>query len=261
MQQSPIGIFDSGVGGLTILSEIQKLLPQESFIYVADQRHAPYGEKTKLEIQKRALTISHFLLKKNVKLIVIACNTSTIASINTLRRRFKIPIIGVVPVVKRAAETTNTKKIAVFATPSTIRSAYLQKLIKNFAPNAEVLRDGATGLEKLIEMSDLKDEKIQHTLVKHLLPLKEKGVDVIALGCTHYPFVKKQIQKIVGKNILVLDSGGAVARQTKRILEAENALAEKKGKDWYYTTGNKEDFDIVVKKLTGKKISTEQIHI
>ena len=261
MQQSPIGIFDSGVGGLTILSEIQKILPLESCIYVADQKYAPYGEKTKQEIQKRAVNISRFLLKKNVKLIIVACNTATIASIGKLRKTFKVPIIGVVPVVKKAAEKTKTKKIAIFATPSTTKSAYLDELIKSYASGVDVMKDGATGLEKLIEAGNVKNLKIQDTLLRHLLPLKTAGVDVIALGCIHYPFVKNQIQEIVGKNVLVLNSGGAVERQTKRILEENNTLAEKKGKDWYYTTGNNTEFSQLVEKLTIQKIHTEHITI
>ena len=261
MQQSPIGIFDSGVGGLTILSEIQKILPLESCIYVADQKYAPYGEKTKQEIQKRAVNISRFLLKKNVKLIIVACNTATIASIGKLRKTFKVPIIGVVPVVKKAAEKTKTKKIAIFATPSTTKSAYLDELIKSYASGVDVMKDGATGLEKLIEAGNVKNLKIQDTLLRHLLPLKTAGVDVIALGCTHYPFVKSQIQKIVGKNVLVADSGGAVARRLKKVLENEKLLSERKNNDKYYTTGERQRFENVANRLTGDTIEAEHIEL
>ncbi len=261
MQNSPIGIFDSGVGGLTILSEIQKLLPKESFVYLADQKNAPYGDKSKLVIQKRARAISHFLIKHKVKLIVVACNTSTIASISILRKNFHIPIIGVVPVVKKASEETKTKKIAIFATPSTIKSSYLKNLIETYAHNVTVFKNGATGLEKLVEAGNIHNKKIAEILKTNLLPLKKKGVDVIALGCTHYPFLKTDIQKIIGQDVLILDSGGAVARQTKRILEANHMLADKKDKDWYYTTGNADVFCKIVKKLTNKKLTVESIQV
>ncbi|MFI5265155.1 MAG: glutamate racemase [Candidatus Levyibacteriota bacterium] len=264
MGNRPIGVFDSGVGGLTVLVELQTQLPKESFIYIADQKYIPYGTKSRSTVKARALALATFLEEKNVKIIVVACNTATVIAIDALRKECPVPIIGIVPVIKTAAEKTKTKKIAVFATPATTKSAYLTRLIKKFADGAYVYKNGATRLEDLIETGDLTNPKIERILKKHLLLLKKAGVDVIALGCTHYPFLKDRMQKIVGKNILILDSGGAAARQTKRVLEEEEIKAlslAKKSKDWYYTTGDASAFQNVVKKLLGKKIHAVHIDL
>lgn len=255
MNNAPIGIFDSGVGGLSILSEMQSLLPLESFIYVADQAFMPYGAKSSAEIQTRAQKISQFLEKEGVKMIVVACNTATIVAVDKLRELFRFPIIGVVPVIKTATEKTKTKKIAVFTTPSTAESLYLEDLIKKFGRGMIVCKDGATGLEILIESGDLTNPQIEKTLKQHLLPLKNSKVDVIALGCTHYPFLRSHMQKIVGDDILILDSGGAVARRVKAVLHKEKLLAETKNQDLYYTSGNTEKFQDLAKKLLAKEIN------
>lgn len=262
MQDNPIGIFDSGVGGLTILSEIQKLLPNETFIYVADQAFAPYGKRTLKELNARTSAITEFLISKHAKLIVVACNTASTSSIKTLRQNFNKPIIGVVPVIKSLSQVSKTRKVAVLATPVTIKSIYLDLLISEFGKNLSVYKEGETGLEELIEAGDLDNPKIEEKLKKHLLSLKKSGVDAIALGCTHYPFLKQQMQDIVGPGVQILDSGGAVAHQTKRILEAENLLSlEKIQKDWYYTTGDALQFSQVAEKLTRNKITAVHVRI
>ena len=262
MQDRPIGVFDSGVGGLTILSELKKLLPHESFIYVADQTFAPYGRRSITELQNRTKNVTEFLISKHAKLIVVACNTASTSSIKTLRKSFKKPIIGVVPVIKYLAETSTTRKVAVLATPITIKSIYLDLLISEFGKNLTIYKEGDTGLETIIETGNLQDPRITPILKKHLIPLKKLGVDAIALGCTHYPFLKKQMQEIVGPGIQILDSGGAVARQTKRILESENLSSlEKSSQDWYYTTGKAMDFNDIVLKLTGEHINAEHVRI
>lgn len=262
MNDRPIGIFDSGVGGLTILLELQRLLPKESFIYVADQAFAPYGKRSITELQTRTKSITEFLISKHAKLIVVACNTASISSIKVLRKEFKKPIIGVVPVVKYLSEFSKTKKVAILATPVTIKSIYLDLLISEFGKGLTIYKEGGTGLEELIEQGDLSNPKIKAILKKHLIPLKKQGIDAVALGCTHYPFLKKQMEEILGTDITVLDSGGAVARQTKRVLTAENLLSlEKTSKDWYYTTGDSKKFDETVKNLTGMIIKSEHTRI
>lgn len=262
MQDRPIGVFDSGVGGLTILSDLQKLLPNEHYVYVADQAFSPYGKRSLKELQERVTKTTSFLLSKHCKTIVVACNTATVGTIRELRRKFKTPIIGVVPVIKVLAKISKTKKTAVFATPSTIKSIYLDLLISEFGEGISVKKEGETGLEVLIEEGEIESPKIKTILKKHLIPLITSGVDAIALGCTHYPFIKDKMQQITGSSIKILDSGGAVARQTRRVLEVENLISlEKKEKDWYYTTGNALKFDTVVKKLTGKKINSTHVRI
>lgn len=255
---SPIGVFDSGVGGLTILSEVQKLLPKESFIYVADQAYAPYGKKTKIQVKTRALTIAEFLKSKNCKLIIIACNTATITSIDFLRNKISIPIVGVVPVIKTAAKISKTKNVTLYATPSTVKSAYTNRLIKKFAQGIIVHKNGTTGLERIIERGETDSLKIKHILKKSLSTISKQRIDVIILGCTHYPFIKTRIKKIVGNNIKIIDSGEAVARHVKRVLKNEKLLSKEKVEDLYYTTKDNVAFVNAVKKLTGKKISAKK---
>jgi glutamate racemase len=252
MDNRPIGIFDSGVGGLTILQEVKKLLPLENFIFVADQAYVPYGGKTQEQLQFYTDKIMAFLSKKNVKTVIVACNTATVYTIDFLRERYKIPIIGTVPVVKAVANLTKTKKTAVFSTPATAKSPYLQELIDKFAPNVKVYKIGGTGLEELIEMGDLNNKKIDKILHESLEPLLKKDVDAIALGCTHYPFLKRKITKIVGKKVQVIDSGGAVARRTRMVLENNKILGNKREEDFYYTTGNKTRFAKAMKSLLKK---------
>ncbi len=262
MQDRPIGVFDSGVGGLTILSELKNLLPNERFIYVADSAFAPYGRRNLKELQNRTNDISEFLISKHAKMIVVACNTASTSSIKMLRKTFNKPIIGVVPVIKYLAEFSKTRKVAVLATPITIKSIYLDLLISEFGADLTIYKEGDTGLETIIETGNLDDPKITPLLKKHLIPLKKLGVDAIALGCTHYPFLKTQMEELLGPDIAVLDSGGAVARQAKRVLEAEKLLSlEKSDKDWYYTTGDAKVFSETVKKLTGISITAEHVRI
>jgi glutamate racemase len=252
MDNRPIGIFDSGVGGLSVLLEVQKLLPLENFIFVADQTNVPYGGKTQKQLQSYTDKIMAFLVSQNVKAVVVACNTATVYAIDYLREKYKMSIIGTVPVVKTIANITKTKKTAVFSTPATAKSPYLAELIKKFAPNVTVYKIGGTGLEELIETGDLENKQIDKILHDSLEPLLKNQVDAIALGCTHYPFLRAKIEAIVGKNVQVVDSGGAVARRTKAILTNNQILGSKRTDDFYYTTGNKNRFAKAVKSLLRK---------
>ncbi len=261
MNNNPIGILDSGVGGLSVLSEINSLLPQEATIYFADQAYMPYGLKTPEELIYRVERIIGFLKEKNVKAIVIACNTATVFTIKKMRQKFNFPIIGVVPVIKTIANATKTGIVAVLSTPTTAKSEYLDNLINEFASDKKVLIVGESHLEDLIEEGKTDSEEIAEILNKELTPLIGKNVDAIALGCTHYPFVKKKIQEIVGKNVLVADSGGAVARRLKQVLEHENLLALQKGTHTYYTTGRVEKFEKVAGKLLRTEIEAESLNL
>ena len=188
-----IGIFDSGVGGLSILREVKKYLPGESFIYLADQANNPYGGRSEKEIRKLSSKVISFLLKEDVKLIIIACNTATVSSISYLRKKFDIPLIGVVPVVKTLSKYTKTGRVAVFSTPATSKSKYLTDLIKKFGGDAKVYRIGSSGLEHLIEQGEISGSQIDKTIKKALEPVISENIDCIALGCTHYPFAVKEI--------------------------------------------------------------------
>jgi glutamate racemase len=250
MNNKPIGIFDSGVGGLSILLEIQKILPNESFIFVADQSFVPYGEKTKEQLVDRVGKIMQFFETKDVKAVVAACNTATVYTIDEMRERFPFPLIGTVPVVKTLANISKTRKAAVFSTPATAKSPYLAGLIEKFAPDMEIIKVGGSNLEQLVETGGLESEEVSKVLHELLPPLVEQGVDAIALGCTHYPFLREQIQQVVGPSVTLVDSGGAVSRRLQYVLEHNNVLASEKTIEEYYTTGDKEKFEQVARKLT-----------
>lgn len=258
MSNAPIGIFDSGVGGLSVLLEIQKLLPNEKFIFVADQSYVPYGAKTKEELIDRVGKIISFFEGKNVKAVVAACNTATVYTIKEMRDKFSMPIIGTVPVVKTLSNISKTRKAAVFSTPATAKSSYLDELITKFAPDMEIIKVGGSNLEELVEEGHLDSPDIAAVLQKELPPIVAQGVDAIALGCTHYPFLRNQVRKIVGPEVAVVDSGGAVARRLQFVLTENNILAEEKSTDEYYTTGDASRFQRVAEELMNTKLPQAQ---
>lgn len=218
MDNRPIGVFDSGIGGLTVWRALVKLLPHESTVYIADQAHIPYGEKSAAFIRGRVEKAIAFFLKKDVKLIVVACNTATIAGIDMYRKKFPaIPIVGTVPVIKTAAEKTKTGKIVLLATHYAAKSRYVKQLIRKFAAQHTVIRVGATELVHLVESGIIDGEVTAYKLSHILSPLKDKHADVLVLGCTHFPFLYEKIRAIVGDNMQIVESGGAIARQVERI--------------------------------------------
>lgn len=257
MNNQPIGIFDSGVGGLSILSSVKKLLPNESFVYLADQKNNPYGGRTEAEIRELAAKDVSFLIGKKAKLVIIACNTISVNAIDYLRLRFDIPIIAIVPVVKTIAQKSKTGKAAVFTTPATAKSKYLKDLINKFSNGTKIYTVGDSKLEHLVEQGIVGGSKVRIAIEKSLIPLIGKNVDCIALGCTHYPFLTAEIEKIVGEKIAIYDSGGAIARRAEYVLGHENLKAIKKGKDYFYTTGDYKKFKKITEDLL--KIKLDQV--
>lgn len=255
MNNQPIGIFDSGVGGLSILLEIKKILPNEAFVFVADQSFVPYGEKTKDELVDRVSKIVDFFIEKKVKAIVMACNTATVYTIDEIRKKTDLPIVGTVPVVKTLASISKTRKAAVLSTPATAKSPYLESLVNQFAPDVQILRVAGSSLEELVEEGELDSPRIEAILLQELPPLVEQGVDAIALGCTHYPFLRSRIEQIVGPGVMVVDSGEAVAKRLQSVLEENNILADKKADDEYYTTGAEPRFKRVAEKMMNTELS------
>lgn len=255
----PIGVFDSGVGGLSVLIELQKLLPKEDFIFIADQAHVPYGEKTQSQLCQLAHNISDFLIKKNTKLIVVACNTATCHTIDYLRKEFKIPFVGTVPAVKTAAEQTMKKCIGVISTPATSESDYLSNLITDYAQGIKVVNVGCTGLENVVEKGDINSKEVESLLKKFLEPIKIAGADAIVLGCTHYPFLKTKIRINIGPDIKIIDSGKAIAKRTLSLLEKSSSLNDQGGKSYYLTTGDSKVFSKVASILMKKKVLTQHI--
>jgi len=254
----PIGIFDSGVGGLSVLLEIKKLLPLESSVFLADQAHNPYGAKTKKQLQNLSLRITKFLLKHNIKLLVVACNTATCYAIDYLRQNFTIPIIGVVPAIKPASTFTKAGKIVIMSTPATAKSTYLKKMIDKYANGAKVLKLGCDQLEESIECLD--KQKINKLLNLYSRDINHFGADVVVLGCTHFPFIKNDLAKKIN-SAKIIDSGGAVAKRVKTVLSNTFSLAATKAQDLYYTTADPINFTEVASILLGRKISAQKVNI
>ncbi len=220
---NPIGLFDSGIGGSTIWREVITLLPKENTIFLADQKNAPYGIKSKQAITDLCFKNIDFLIKRNSKLIVIACNTATTNAIEEIRKNYTIPIIGIEPAIKPATLLTKTHKIGVLATKGTISSDLFASTIKKY-PDVEIIEQIGYELVTLIESGQIDSPYMLVLLKKYLLPMVDKGIDTLVLGCTHYPYLKPYIQKVIPQHIQIIDSGLAVAKQTKRILEQLNLL-------------------------------------
>lgn len=225
----PIGVFDSGVGGISVLKHIHALLPNEDLLYIADSANAPYGNKTPEFIRERAFVLSDFLIGQDAKALVVACNTATAAAIGAMRERYSIPIIGMEPAVKPAAAATKTGVIGVLATVGTLKSAQFAALLDNYGQGIKVVTEGCPGLVECIERGELEAPETRKLLEGYIKPLLDAGADTIVLGCTHYPFVKPLIQEIVGSKITLIDTGVAVARQVHKRL-AERDLLTKIGK-------------------------------
>jgi glutamate racemase len=236
MDNRPIGVFDSGIGGLSILLELENTLPNENFIYLADQANFPYGSKTKKELVKITDWIVKYFISQNVKLIVIACNTDTLGSIEELRKKYKIPFVGTVPAVKPAAEKTKTGTIAVLSTPSTAKSPGLKKLIDEYCKGVKVLNIACPGLADIVESGKIKSKESKILLEKYLKPVKNSNADYLVLGCTHYSFLGEEIQKILGPKVKLIDSGAAIAKRTKQVLKDNRMLGGRKGKTTYLRT-------------------------
>lgn len=259
--EKPIGIIDSGVGGLSIASALFKNLSNESFIYLADSKNCPYGQKSEEEICNLTRKMVDFLMKKEIKLLVVACNTITVTVIERLRRDYKsIPIVGIVPVLKTAAEKSRSKKIGVFSTKITSESQYLRDLINRFAMDCTVVNAGSSDLVEMIENLDF--DSIDNILEKELEEFKVNQIDILALGCSHFSLIKDKIAKIL-PNVLILDSSEAVSRQVGRILEA-NSLYSKNSNPRYnfFTTGEIEKLKFFVEKLTiNPRVERISLHV
>lgn len=221
---APIGVFDSGVGGISVLQHIHALLPYEQLLYVADSKYAPYGSKTPQEIQSRCFEIADFLIAQGVKAIVVACNTATAAAIDAMRAKYNLPVFGMEPAVKPAAEASKNGIIGVLATVGTLKSAQFAGLLESYGRNVKVVTQGCVGLVECIERGELNAENTFNLLNQYCQPLLDEGADTIVLGCTHYPFVKPLIQQIVGENVTLIDTGAAVARHLQKRLAALDLL-------------------------------------
>ena len=254
MDTRPIGMFDSGVGGLSVLLEVKKNLPQENIIFVADQANVPYGAKTRSQLQNLTKNITTYLLQQDIKLLVVACNTASCYAIDYLREKFSIPIIGVVPAVKSATNLAKNGKIAVISTPATAKSVYLANLIDEVAPQFDVLKLGCAGLEEAVEYYNR--PKITRLLKTYLAKVSSFGADTIVLGCTHYPFLKKDIATIIGNGVNIVDSGRGIAKRVSQIIEKTNIANRTNLGDSFFTTGDPKQFSKVGSILLQYKVDS-----
>ncbi|MBN1921714.1 MAG: glutamate racemase [Anaerolineae bacterium] len=252
--ESPIGIFDSGVGGLSVWREIARQLPHESTLYVADQEHVPYGTRSLAEVREYAKGITRFLLAQGAKIIVIACNTASGAALRTLRESFPdLAFVGMEPAVKPAAENTHSGVIAVIATQATFQGELFHSLVERFAAGVRLETQICPGLVELVERGELDTPETEATLHSCLNPLLQAGADHLVLGCTHYPFLAETITRITGPNVTLVDPAPAVARQTARVLTHQNlcAPASIEAKHTFFTSGSPEALKKLAHRLVG----------
>jgi glutamate racemase len=236
---NPIGLFDSGIGGTSIWKEVHSLLPNENTVYLADSKNAPYGKKTKQEIIDLCFKNVDFLLQQNCKIIVVACNTATTNAIKEMRAKYNIPFIGIEPAIKPAANRTETQTIGILATKGTLNSELFNRQVENYA-NIKIIEQVGYGLVELIENGKIATKEMHELLKSYLIPMVEAGIDYLVLGCSHYPYLIPEIKKIIPDSIKIIDSGEAVAKQTKTILENYNLInnSTKKGVTKFYTNSD-----------------------
>ena len=247
--KKPIGLFDSGVGGTSIWKEVNALLPNESTIYLADSKNAPYGQKTQEEIIELSKKNTAFLLENNCKLIIVACNTATTNAIKVLRATYDIPFIGIEPAIKPAALHSKTQKIGILATQGTLNSELFHQTVALYS-DVKVVEQIGFDLVTLIENGEMHSKRMTQLLNDYLLPMVAQDIDYLVLGCTHYPYLIPQIKKIIPKNIKIIDSGEAVAKQTKHILEINQLFnTTKDAKQTFYINNPPE----VMQELIGDK--------
>lgn len=249
----PIGALDSGMGGLSIVAEIRRVLPNEDILFYADSGNCPYGGRSDEWVRNRVLEISNFLLEQGAKAVVVACNTASAAGLEHLRARHIVPIVGLVPAVKPAVEITRTGVVGVLATPVTVRGRLLNDVIEQFAAPAgvRVLAAAPAGLVEAVERGETDTPALRESVAGAVLPMLREGADAIVLGCTHYPFLIPLIREIAGDRVQIIDSGLGVALQTRRVLEAGGVLREgdHKGDLTVYTSGDIATVGPIVRRL------------
>jgi len=259
--QQPIGVFDSGVGGLSVLRHVRDLLSGERLIYVADSAYMPYGSLTLEAVEERCHRIAGFFAMQGAKAVVVACNTATAAAIEALRRDFTLPIIGMEPAVKPAVEATRAGVIGVLATSGTLASKKFSGLVKRFGSSAEVIFQPGSGLVELVEAGEFDSPRTRELLEACLLPLLERRADVLVLGCTHYPFLTPLIREIVGSNVTILDTGDAIASELKRQLETRELTAPEDavGSVQFFSSGDVEHSESMISHLWGRDVAVEKL--
>ena len=261
LANKPIGVFDSGVGGISVLQHIHALLPHEQLLYVADSKYAPYGNKTPAEIQSRCFEIADLLIAKGAKALVVACNTATAAAIDAMRAKYTLPIFGMEPAVKPAAKASKNGAIGVLATVGTLKSAQFAGLLESYGRNVKVVTQGCVGLVECIERGELNSENTLGLLKQYSQPLLDEGTDTIILGCTHYPFVQPLIKKIVGEKVVLIDTGAAVAKHLQKRLSTLDLLSDNKqlAEAKFWTNSEAANAKQVIETLWGKRVKVARL--
>ncbi len=256
-----VGIFDSGVGGLSVLQHIRDALPDADLLYVAESGHVPYGDKSPVYIEARSLAIARFLVGQGAEAIVIACNTATAAAAHALRVKYnKLPIVAMEPAVKPAVAATKSGVVGVLATVGTLESARFAALLGKHAGHVKIVTQGCPGLVEAVERGDLQGSETRRLLERYTAPLVKAGSDTIILGCTHYPFLAPMIREIVGDDIALIDTGAAVARELKRRVDTELAprvTAGVTGTETFYTSGEATQASRIISALWGKPVAAQ----
>lgn len=253
----PIGVFDSGIGGLTVLKEIMKLLPGEDTIYLGDTARVPYGNKSSETVIRYALETTDFLLDRRIKLLVVACNTASAVSLPTLKAHYHLPILGVIePGARRAVEVTRTGRVGIIGTERTVKSQAYVRAIREINPKIRVFGQACPLFVPLAEEGWSRNEVALITGERYLNGLHKKKIDVLILGCTHYPLLKQTIQKVVGPDIVLIDSARETAREVLRVLGESELLGERSqdGEHFFYVTDDPEHFLLVGERFLGKKL-------
>jgi glutamate racemase len=260
--ERPVGIFDSGVGGLSVAAEIRRALPAEHLLYVADTAFCPYGDRPEGEVRERALAVGRHLEAAGAKLLVTACNTATGAALERLREALGIPVVGLEPAVKTAAARTRNRKVGVMATSGTLRSRRFARLVRAHAGGLEVTAQACPGLADLIEEGHLDDPPLAARLAELAGPLRAAGVDTVVLGCTHYAFVRAPLARVFGPQVELVDSAPAIARRTAQLLADAGLLAPAgSGSLRVLPTGDPEKVEPVVSRLWGVPVPVEAVAI
>lgn len=255
-----IGVFDSGVGGLSVLRHIRQRLPNERLIYVADSGHVPYGDKSREYIEERSLIITRFLQQQGADAIVIACNTASAAAAAALRSQFKMPVIAMEPAVKPAVAASRNGIVGVLATTGTLASARFAALLERYAGEGEIITQGCPGLVEQVEKGELNGTQTRALIERYTQPLLARGADTLILGCTHYPFLASLIADVVGNNIALVDTGAAVARQLQRRIQCE--LTERlsgEASDEFFTSGDAVNAARIMSLLWGEEVKVQPL--
>nr|BBH86728.1 glutamate racemase [Thermosporothrix sp. COM3] len=260
-QQKAIGLFDSGMGGLSVMREIRALLPHEDLLFVADSGHVPYGPKSPEYVQQRSLAITRFLLEYDVKAIVIACNTATAAAAALLRSRFQVPIIGMEPAVKPAAAATRSGVVGVLATSGTLSSTRFAALLERFGSGITVVTQPAPGFVERVEAGDLTGPETRRLAEEYTAPLLAAGADTLVLGSTHFPHLRPLLSEMLGPDIQLIDTGAAVARHLRHVLEERQLLRQQTGEGSarFWTSGNPIEAQEIVSRLWQHPVQVEPL--